>query len=90
MRWKNRAIQKGFSLLLSAAMVAQMLPATAGAVKASRADERAAVDSSDMTLEYAKIDDTSGKLWIGSIGETVFDEITYSIGDEERSDAVTR
>ncbi len=81
----KKTASKAGALLLAAALTFQLLPGTAFAAEGGNSS-----GSEPFSLNYAEIDDTSGKLWIGEIGETVFDGIRYSkksTGD--RADAVT-
>lgn len=73
LRTSRKMAQRLLSMLCSVSLLGTFLPA-AGAV-----DEPTG-RAGDFSLNYAPIgeDGTSGKLWIGNIGETVFDDITYS------------
>ena len=73
LRTSRKMAQRLLSMLCSVSLLGTFLPA-AGAV-----DEPSG-RAGDFSLNYAPIgeDGTSGKLWIGNIGETVFDDITYN------------
>ncbi len=80
----KKTAKRLLSVLCSVSLLSTLLPAAGAADSPSgRAGE--------FSLNYAPIrdDGKSGKLWIGDIGETVFDEITYVKGNEERSSRVT-